>query len=190
MLFASTHLTVRFLLPSFASLSLQCVLDRWSRRWLPVRSLRTRRTTTRRVSPNCLSAQDSVSFRHLFLLQQTVLYKMRWFNRMSPHVQMVRTLIPRCCRLWAARRWRWVEQSHDERSVWKRVCEFLLHHHHPFCSQYAVPVTKYDRKGYKARPRQLLLTSNSAVIVEEAKLKQRIDYGALKGQRSTARWSI
>uniref|UniRef100_A0A8C7UVR1 Unconventional myosin-Ic n=1 Tax=Oncorhynchus mykiss TaxID=8022 RepID=A0A8C7UVR1_ONCMY len=47
--------------------------------------------------------------------------------------------------------------------------------------KYAVPVTKYDRKGYKARPRQLLLTSNSAVIVEEAKLKQRIDYAALKG---------
>uniref|UniRef100_A0A4W6BP90 Myosin Ic, paralog b n=1 Tax=Lates calcarifer TaxID=8187 RepID=A0A4W6BP90_LATCA len=47
--------------------------------------------------------------------------------------------------------------------------------------KYAVPVTKYDRKGYKARPRQLLLTSSSAVIVEEAKLKQRIDYAALKG---------
>uniref|UniRef100_A0A8C2ZXN9 Myosin Ic, paralog b n=1 Tax=Cyclopterus lumpus TaxID=8103 RepID=A0A8C2ZXN9_CYCLU len=47
--------------------------------------------------------------------------------------------------------------------------------------KYAVPVTKYDRKGYKARPRQLLLTSSGAVIVEEAKLKQRIDYGALKG---------
>lgn len=45
-------------------------------------------------------------------------------------------------------------------------------------------MTKYDRKGYKARPRQLLLTSNCAVIVEEAKLKQRIDYAALKGQRS------
>lgn len=51
-----------------------------------------------------------------------------------------------------------------------------------------MPVTKYDRKGYKARPRQLLLTANSAVIVEEAKLKQRIDYGALKGQRSTAKF--
>ncbi|KAF0030264.1 hypothetical protein F2P81_016995 [Scophthalmus maximus] len=47
--------------------------------------------------------------------------------------------------------------------------------------KYAVSVTKYDRKGYKARPRQLLLTGNSAVIIEEAKLKQRIDYGALKG---------
>lgn len=51
--------------------------------------------------------------------------------------------------------------------------------------QYAVPVTKYDRKGYKPRPRQLLLLSNSAVIVEESKLKQRIDYKALKGQRPT-----
>lgn len=50
--------------------------------------------------------------------------------------------------------------------------------------QYAVPVTKYDRKGYKARSRQLLLTSISAIIVEDAKVKQRIDYAALKGPRS------
>uniref|UniRef100_A0A8C7Y030 Myosin Ic, paralog b n=1 Tax=Oryzias sinensis TaxID=183150 RepID=A0A8C7Y030_9TELE len=50
-----------------------------------------------------------------------------------------------------------------------------------FWAQYAVTVTKYDRKGYKARTRQLLLTANSAIIVEEGKLKQRIDYGALKG---------
>ncbi|XP_066552170.1 unconventional myosin-Ic isoform X3 [Amia ocellicauda] len=47
--------------------------------------------------------------------------------------------------------------------------------------KYGVPVTKYDRKGYKARPRQLLLTQNCAFIVEEAKLKQRIDYSALRG---------
>uniref|UniRef100_A0A3P8UYF8 Unconventional myosin-Ic n=1 Tax=Cynoglossus semilaevis TaxID=244447 RepID=A0A3P8UYF8_CYNSE len=47
--------------------------------------------------------------------------------------------------------------------------------------KYGVPVTKYDRKGYKARPRQLLLTGNSAIIIEEAKVKQRIDYAALKG---------
>uniref|UniRef100_A0AAX7VS13 Myosin Ic, paralog b n=1 Tax=Astatotilapia calliptera TaxID=8154 RepID=A0AAX7VS13_ASTCA len=46
---------------------------------------------------------------------------------------------------------------------------------------YKLPVTKYDRRGYKPRPRQLLLTANSAVIAEEGKLKQRIDYGALKG---------
>uniref|UniRef100_A0A670K701 Myosin IC n=1 Tax=Podarcis muralis TaxID=64176 RepID=A0A670K701_PODMU len=47
--------------------------------------------------------------------------------------------------------------------------------------KYAVPVTKYDRKGYKARPRQLLLTQNAILLVEEAKVKQRIDYGNLSG---------
>ncbi|TSN57786.1 Unconventional myosin-Ic [Bagarius yarrelli] len=47
--------------------------------------------------------------------------------------------------------------------------------------KYAVPVTKYDRRGYKPRTRQLLLTGNSAVIVEETKLKQSIDYSTLKG---------
>ncbi|XP_028817425.1 myosin Ic, paralog b isoform X1 [Denticeps clupeoides] len=47
--------------------------------------------------------------------------------------------------------------------------------------KYAVPVTKYDRKGYKSRSRQLVLTGDSAFIVEDAKLKQRIDYSSLKG---------
>ncbi|KAL4657338.1 unconventional myosin-Ic-like isoform X1 [Arapaima gigas] len=47
--------------------------------------------------------------------------------------------------------------------------------------KYAVAVTKYDRTGYRARPRQLLLMSTSAVIVEQGKLKQRIDYTALRG---------
>ncbi|KAK2497277.1 hypothetical protein MC885_004028 [Smutsia gigantea] len=47
--------------------------------------------------------------------------------------------------------------------------------------QYAVPVVKYDRKGYKARSRQLLLTPSAVVIVEEAKVKQRIDYANLTG---------
>ncbi|XP_076833382.1 LOW QUALITY PROTEIN: myosin Ic, paralog b [Brachyhypopomus gauderio] len=47
--------------------------------------------------------------------------------------------------------------------------------------KYGVAVTKYDRKGYKARARQMLLTGSSVIIVEEAKLKQRIDYCALKG---------
>nr|XP_008123556.1 PREDICTED: unconventional myosin-Ic-like [Anolis carolinensis] len=47
--------------------------------------------------------------------------------------------------------------------------------------KYAVPVVKYDRKGYKARPRQLLLTQGAVVLVEEAKVKQRIDYANLTG---------
>ncbi|XP_067866002.1 unconventional myosin-Ic-like [Heterodontus francisci] len=47
--------------------------------------------------------------------------------------------------------------------------------------KYAVAVTKYDRNGYRPRARQLLVTSGSAFIVEEAKLKQRIDYTNLNG---------
>lgn len=41
---------------------------------------------------------------------------------------------------------------------------------------------KYDRKGYKARARQLLLTQSAVVIVEESKIKQRIDYANLTGK--------
>uniref|UniRef100_A0A4W5NRP7 Myosin Ic, paralog a n=1 Tax=Hucho hucho TaxID=62062 RepID=A0A4W5NRP7_9TELE len=46
--------------------------------------------------------------------------------------------------------------------------------------KYGIAVTKYDRRGYKARPRQLLLTSSFAMLVAEAKLKQRIDYASLR----------
>uniref|UniRef100_A0A3B3QQJ8 Myosin Ic, paralog b n=1 Tax=Paramormyrops kingsleyae TaxID=1676925 RepID=A0A3B3QQJ8_9TELE len=47
--------------------------------------------------------------------------------------------------------------------------------------QYGVAVTKYDRRGYRPRQRQLLLGPAFAVIVEEAKLKQHIDYETLIG---------
>uniref|UniRef100_A0A8C9ERG3 Myosin IC n=1 Tax=Pavo cristatus TaxID=9049 RepID=A0A8C9ERG3_PAVCR len=49
---------------------------------------------------------------------------------------------------------------------------------------YAVPVIKYDRKGYKARSRQLLLTQNAVIIAEDSKIKQRIDYANLTGEQS------
>ncbi|KAF7244228.1 Pre-mRNA-processing-splicing factor 8 [Varanus komodoensis] len=58
----------------------------------------------------------------------------------------------------------------------------------PSLREYAVPVTKYDRKGYKARARQLLLTQNAVVLVEESKLKQRIDYANLTGGCCTPEW--
>lgn len=82
--------------------------------------------------------------------------------------------------------------SYKTKSSVNAVCKCIYQVIWPssFCSQYAVPVTKYDRKGYKPRSRQLLLTSNSAVIVEEGKLKQRIDYGALKGSKATASFSL
>lgn len=47
--------------------------------------------------------------------------------------------------------------------------------------QYGVSVTKYDRRGFKPRPRQLLLTNTFAVLVDRTKIKQRIDYSALRG---------
>ncbi|EGW10619.1 Myosin-Ih [Cricetulus griseus] len=47
--------------------------------------------------------------------------------------------------------------------------------------QYGVPVIKYDRKGFKARQRQLLLTSSAAYVVELSKIKQKIEYSALRG---------
>ncbi|KAM6907094.1 unconventional myosin-Ic isoform 2-T2 [Xenentodon cancila] len=47
--------------------------------------------------------------------------------------------------------------------------------------QYGVSVVKYDRRGFKPRPRQLLLTNSFAVLVDRNKIKQRIDYPALRG---------
>ncbi|XP_057676304.1 unconventional myosin-Ic-like [Corythoichthys intestinalis] len=47
--------------------------------------------------------------------------------------------------------------------------------------QYAVPVTKYDRRGFKPRSRQLLLSNTFAVLVDKTKIKQRIDYASLGG---------
>lgn len=52
-----------------------------------------------------------------------------------------------------------------------------------------MPVVKYDRKGYKPRSRQLLLTPSAVVIVEDAKVKQRIEYAKLTGEpASRAGW--
>uniref|UniRef100_A0A8C8S3V4 Myosin IH n=1 Tax=Pelusios castaneus TaxID=367368 RepID=A0A8C8S3V4_9SAUR len=47
--------------------------------------------------------------------------------------------------------------------------------------KYVTPVVKYDRKGFKARERQLVLTQSAAYVVEMAKIKQKIDYATLKG---------
>lgn len=51
-----------------------------------------------------------------------------------------------------------------------------------FREQYSVPVIKYDRNGFKPRPRQLVLTQTAAYVIEEAKIKQRVLYTSLKGR--------
>uniref|UniRef100_A0A8C5FDK9 Unconventional myosin-Ic-like n=1 Tax=Gadus morhua TaxID=8049 RepID=A0A8C5FDK9_GADMO len=48
-------------------------------------------------------------------------------------------------------------------------------------THYGVSVIKYDRRGFKPRPRQLLLTGSAIILVEKTKIKQRIDYDALRG---------
>lgn len=54
------------------------------------------------------------------------------------------------------------------------------------CFQYVTPVIKYDRNGFKARDRLLVLTQSSAYVVEMAKIKQKIDYATLKGNGGTS----
>uniref|UniRef100_A0A8C7QVU6 Myosin IH n=1 Tax=Oncorhynchus mykiss TaxID=8022 RepID=A0A8C7QVU6_ONCMY len=53
----------------------------------------------------------------------------------------------------------------------------------PYGSQphYSIPIVKYDRNGFKARPRQLILTQTAAYVVDDAKIKQRVLYTTLKG---------
>nr|XP_046225830.1 unconventional myosin-Ih isoform X3 [Oncorhynchus gorbuscha]XP_046225831.1 unconventional myosin-Ih isoform X3 [Oncorhynchus gorbuscha] len=47
--------------------------------------------------------------------------------------------------------------------------------------KYSVPVVKYDRKGFRPRFRQLIYTGSAAYLVEEAKIKQRVEFNNLKG---------
>lgn len=47
--------------------------------------------------------------------------------------------------------------------------------------QYVAPVVKYDRNGFKPRERLLVLTQVAAYLVDTAKIKQKIEYAALKG---------
>uniref|UniRef100_A0A8C9MU69 Myosin IH n=1 Tax=Serinus canaria TaxID=9135 RepID=A0A8C9MU69_SERCA len=51
----------------------------------------------------------------------------------------------------------------------------------PLEASYVTPVVKYDRNGFKARERLLVLTQSSAYVVEMAKIKQKIEYSTLKG---------
>uniref|UniRef100_A0A3P9P9U1 Unconventional myosin-Ih-like n=1 Tax=Poecilia reticulata TaxID=8081 RepID=A0A3P9P9U1_POERE len=53
------------------------------------------------------------------------------------------------------------------------VFHFIIH--------YGVPVVKYDRNGFRPRLRQLIFTQEAAYLVEETKIKQRIDFTSLKG---------
>uniref|UniRef100_A0A3Q3W6N5 Uncharacterized protein n=1 Tax=Mola mola TaxID=94237 RepID=A0A3Q3W6N5_MOLML len=65
----------------------------------------------------------------------------------------------------------------------QRKAQVLLTHINNNTLRYicGVPVVKYDRNGFRPRLRQLIFTQEAAYLVEEAKIKQRIDYSSLKG---------
>ncbi|KAG9487068.1 unconventional myosin-Ih [Eleutherodactylus coqui] len=46
--------------------------------------------------------------------------------------------------------------------------------------KYGIAVMKYDRNGFKPRPRNLVLTQTTLYIIEQLKIKQKIDYTNLK----------
>ncbi|KAF7217069.1 transcript variant X1 [Nothobranchius furzeri] len=58
-----------------------------------------------------------------------------------------------------------------------KVLQLIRHEH----IKYSVPVVKYDRNGFRPRLRQLIFTQEAAYLIEEAKIKQRIDYASLRG---------
>uniref|UniRef100_A0A671PVW4 Myosin IHa n=1 Tax=Sinocyclocheilus anshuiensis TaxID=1608454 RepID=A0A671PVW4_9TELE len=70
-----------------------------------------------------------------------------------------------------------VDTRINEQDINTRVLQ-TIHHER---IKYSVPVVKYDRNGFKPRPRQLILSQAAVYLVEEAKIKQRVDYVSLKG---------
>ncbi|KAF3850864.1 hypothetical protein F7725_012636 [Dissostichus mawsoni] len=69
-----------------------------------------------------------------------------------------------------------VDTRISEQEINMRVLQTIRNEH----IKYGVPVIKYDRNGFKPRPRQLVLTQTAAYVIEEAKIKQRVLYTSLK----------
>ncbi|KAM9360809.1 unconventional myosin-Ih [Symphorus nematophorus] len=70
-----------------------------------------------------------------------------------------------------------VDTRISDQDINMRVLQMIRNEH----IKYSVPVIKYDRNGFKPRPRQLILTQTAAYVIEEAKIKQRVLYTSLKG---------
>ncbi|KAM8886765.1 unconventional myosin-Ih [Spinachia spinachia] len=71
-----------------------------------------------------------------------------------------------------------VDTRISEQDINMRVLQMIRNEH----IKYSVPVIKYDRNGFKPRPRQLVLTQRAAHMIEEAKIKQTVPYASLKGK--------
>ncbi|XP_036382610.1 unconventional myosin-Ih [Megalops cyprinoides] len=70
-----------------------------------------------------------------------------------------------------------VETRISEQDINMRVLQMIRHER----IKYSTPVVKYDRNGFKPRQRQIIFTQAAAYLVEEAKIKQRVEYSALTG---------
>ncbi|XP_040051529.1 unconventional myosin-Ih isoform X2 [Gasterosteus aculeatus] len=70
-----------------------------------------------------------------------------------------------------------VDTRISEQDINMRVLQMIRNEH----IKYGVPVIKYDRNGFKPRPRQLVLTQRAAHVIEEANIKQTVPYTSLKG---------
>uniref|UniRef100_A0A8C8ISU8 Myosin motor domain-containing protein n=1 Tax=Oncorhynchus tshawytscha TaxID=74940 RepID=A0A8C8ISU8_ONCTS len=63
-----------------------------------------------------------------------------------------------------------VDTRISEQDINMKVLQMIRHER----IKYSVPVVKYDRNGFKPRPRQLILTQTAAYVVDEAKIKQKV----------------
>ncbi|XP_046697346.1 unconventional myosin-Ih isoform X1 [Silurus meridionalis] len=70
-----------------------------------------------------------------------------------------------------------VDTRISEQDINERVLQIVK----PERIKYSVPVVKYDRNGFKPRPRQLILTQVALHVAEDVKVKQRVEYVSLKG---------
>uniref|UniRef100_A0A8C8MI89 Myosin motor domain-containing protein n=1 Tax=Oncorhynchus tshawytscha TaxID=74940 RepID=A0A8C8MI89_ONCTS len=72
----------------------------------------------------------------------------------------------------------YVDTRISEQDINMKVLQMIRHEG----IKYSIPIVKYDRNGFKARPRQLILTQTAAYVVDDAKIKQRVLYTTLKGE--------
>ncbi|KAI1882411.1 hypothetical protein AGOR_G00250410 [Albula goreensis] len=70
-----------------------------------------------------------------------------------------------------------VDTRIGEQDINMKVLQMIRHER----IKYSTPVVKYDRNGFRPRLRLLVLTHAALYVVEEAKVKQRVEYNALKG---------
>uniref|UniRef100_A0A4W5MNA6 TH1 domain-containing protein n=1 Tax=Hucho hucho TaxID=62062 RepID=A0A4W5MNA6_9TELE len=71
----------------------------------------------------------------------------------------------------------YVDTRISEQDINMKVLQMIRHEG----IKYSIPIVKYDRNGFKARPRQLILTQTAAYVVDDAKIKQRVLYTTLNG---------